>query len=649
MSYFSKEDIIKVKRLDLYTYLKNYNVDELVHFSRDTYVTRSHDSLKISNGMWYWFSQNIGGKTALEYLIKVEKYSFTEAVSHLLNCLEISPTLENRPIIRKNKNKLVLPKRNVNNDIAISYLEKRGIDREIIDYCIYNETIYEDINNNVVFIGADYSSIIRYAGIRGTKGVRYLKDAYGSDKNYSFKINAVENSDTVHIFESAIDLLSFATLLKMNNKNWSDQLTKINEKTIIYDDIGNPIQIGSNIHLNWINGRELKEYNDGINQIKYKYNISGVRTEKIINNDKTSYFIEGSNIVFEKNGKNMLYYIRSNMDDLLGFKYNDRTYYYVKNIHDDIIAILNSSNQIVAKYQYDSWGNILSITDSQGNDISADINHIANINPYRYRSYYYDKEIKMYYLNDRYYNPLIGRFINPDITTGEVGGNIIGHNMYQYAFNNSINFDDSNGDWPKWLKKSIKKIAIGAAVIAVGVIITAATGGAALPALGAGITAALVTGAIAGTIRAATSLIKSNRSKNNTSSTKRKSNTKKSSGSSSTLKETGKSFVEGFADGFMYGGILAGSAQMISGCFKISTNLGVVGGKNSGINISNNIKVLSPNAGFHTKNIGGTIIKFGENVRLDVGSSSLFHTHGFGIDHLPFGIFSSGLYGGLKK
>ena len=69
MSYFSKEDIIKVKRLDLYTYLKNYNVDELVHFSRNTYVTRSHDSLKISNGMWYWFSQNIGGKTAFDYLI----------------------------------------------------------------------------------------------------------------------------------------------------------------------------------------------------------------------------------------------------------------------------------------------------------------------------------------------------------------------------------------------------------------------------------------------------------------------------------------------------------------------------------------------------------------------------------------------------
>ena len=73
MGYYSKEDIRKVKEIDLYTYLKNYNPDELVRFSRNTFVTREHDSLKISNGLWYWFSQNIGGRTALEYLIKVKR------------------------------------------------------------------------------------------------------------------------------------------------------------------------------------------------------------------------------------------------------------------------------------------------------------------------------------------------------------------------------------------------------------------------------------------------------------------------------------------------------------------------------------------------------------------------------------------------
>lgn len=220
MRYFTQEDISKVKQLDLYTYLKNYDPDELVHFSRNTYVTKDHDSLKISNGMWYWFSQNIGGKTALDYLMRVKGYSFTGAVEHLLKCLEVKPTIEKRAIIKKRINKLVLPKRNINNDTVINYLLKRGIDKDIIDYCIYNELIYEDINNNVVFVGGDYNSIIRYAGLRGTKNVRYLKDAYGSDKKYSFRINAVENSDTVHVFESVIDLLSYATLLKGDNKDW---------------------------------------------------------------------------------------------------------------------------------------------------------------------------------------------------------------------------------------------------------------------------------------------------------------------------------------------------------------------------------------------------------------------------------------------
>ena len=84
MAYYPPDVIQKVKELDLYTYLKNYEPDELVPFSRGTYMTRTHDSLKISNGMWYWFSQGVGGKTALEYLIRVRDYSFIEAVEIIL-------------------------------------------------------------------------------------------------------------------------------------------------------------------------------------------------------------------------------------------------------------------------------------------------------------------------------------------------------------------------------------------------------------------------------------------------------------------------------------------------------------------------------------------------------------------------------------
>ena len=84
MAYFTKEQIAEAKRLDLLTYLQNYNPEELVHESRNSYTTRTHDSLKISNGMWYWFSRGVGGNSALEYLIQVEEYSFTDAVAHIL-------------------------------------------------------------------------------------------------------------------------------------------------------------------------------------------------------------------------------------------------------------------------------------------------------------------------------------------------------------------------------------------------------------------------------------------------------------------------------------------------------------------------------------------------------------------------------------
>ena len=140
----------------------------------------------------------------------------------------------------------------------------------------------------------------------------------------------------------------------------------------------------------------------------------------------------------------MIYYIRNEVDDLIGFKYNNETYYYEKNVQGDIIAIRDSMNQLRARYTYDTWGNILSITDSYNNSIT-DTEHIGCINPYRYRSYYYDTETNLYYLNSRYYNPVWGRFINAD---GIVGANqdILSYNLYAYCSNNPVIRKDLNGD-----------------------------------------------------------------------------------------------------------------------------------------------------------------------------------------------------------
>ena len=85
MPYISPEIVREVKKIDLFTYLKTYEPDELKHVAGNTYCTKTHDSLKISNEMWNWFSRGIGGKTALDFLIEVRGYSFNEAVQILQN------------------------------------------------------------------------------------------------------------------------------------------------------------------------------------------------------------------------------------------------------------------------------------------------------------------------------------------------------------------------------------------------------------------------------------------------------------------------------------------------------------------------------------------------------------------------------------
>jgi len=122
---------------------------------------------------------------------------------------------------------------------------------------------------------------------------------------------------------------------------------------------------------------------------------------------------------------------------------NGYLYYYQKSAQEDIIGLLDNNYNVVATYEYDSWGKVVSIKDVLGNEIT-DANNIAIINPYRYRSYYYDKETNLYYLNTRYYNPTWGRFINAD---GIINADkkILGYNLYAYLSNNYINYYDYSG------------------------------------------------------------------------------------------------------------------------------------------------------------------------------------------------------------
>ena len=222
MPYIAPEVVQEVKQMDLLTYLKNYEPYELVRFSGNTYTTKTHDSLKISNGKWMWWSRGIGGRSALDYLIKVRGYAFLEAVQMIAGQAAIqTPVFP--PAEKAAEKKLLLPKPSRCQTNVVSYLEGRGIDTGIVEFCIRSGQVYEsEHHHNAVFVGKDREGKPRYAALRGI-GTDFIGDASGSDKNYSFSIEAEGESGTVHLFESAVDLLSFATLQKMDGQGWREE------------------------------------------------------------------------------------------------------------------------------------------------------------------------------------------------------------------------------------------------------------------------------------------------------------------------------------------------------------------------------------------------------------------------------------------
>ena len=214
---------------------------------------------------------------------------------------------------------------------------------------------------------------------------------------------------------------------------WKDLLTEYNGNIITYDNIGNMTSFNGRTY-SWL-GRQLQSIN-GL--ATYTYNMDGQRIGKKTSNDDITYYYNGDILAGQKSGNTVTFFMYDENGDYFGFNYAGVNYYYIKNAQNDVIAIANSSGNVITSYTYDSWGKLISIT---GNYI------IGYQNPIRYRSYYYDNESGMYYLQSRYYNPEIGRFINVDSVVSDVGSNVLGYNMFAYCFNNPINMEDPNGNW----------------------------------------------------------------------------------------------------------------------------------------------------------------------------------------------------------
>lgn len=220
MAFIPRDQVALAREMDLLTYLRKFEPQELVHKGGNVYSTRTHDSLKISNGKWCWWSRNIGGKNALDYLTKVEGVPFLDAVQRILGA---APTLPTPPehTAPVSKTEFALPPKHADNRRVFSYLHGRGIAPEIINHCIKTGQLYEDgQRHNCVFVGFEGEQP-RYATLRGTlSGKRFMGEVPGSDKRFSFAVPLKAGSQTVCVFECAIDALSYLTILKMRGQDW---------------------------------------------------------------------------------------------------------------------------------------------------------------------------------------------------------------------------------------------------------------------------------------------------------------------------------------------------------------------------------------------------------------------------------------------
>ena len=244
------------------------------------------------------------------------------------------------------------------------------------------------------------------------------------------------------------------------NPSWPDLLTSVTSgsttKDILYEgqtqtsDLpasGNPVTYynGKDYTFTWTKGRQLASATVDGKQISYTYDMSGVRSGKQVGDTTYTYTTLSGKVMRQQWGEKSLEFVYDDGNQPFAVIYNDGStstlYYYVLNAQGDVAAILNSSGKLAASYDYDAWGNCTVYDSSDA--------AIGDLNPLRYRGYYYDAETGFYYLQSRYYDFANCRFINAD---GLFADSFIGTNLFAYCMNNPVNMSDHTGHWPQWLK-----------------------------------------------------------------------------------------------------------------------------------------------------------------------------------------------------
>ena len=221
------------------------------------------------------------------------------------------------------------------------------------------------------------------------------------------------------------------------NADWKDLLTAFDGETLTYDASGNPTSYynGTRWAMTWNNGRSLTRAESYAGAVDFAYDLNGLRRSKTVGEVVHNYLYAGGKLLRETYGTNTLDFFYDANGTPYALKHNGTVYYYITNLQGDVIQIVDADGNTVASYEYDPYGKVISATGT-----------LAEVNPIRYRGYYYDTETGFYYLQSRYYDPTTCRFINVDKYVSTVA--LLGYNMTVYCNNNPVNYSDYCGTCP---------------------------------------------------------------------------------------------------------------------------------------------------------------------------------------------------------
>ena len=250
------------------TYLQTYEPGSVRKSGANEFCLKEHDSLKMSNGKWFWHSRGFGGYNAYDFLVKARGMAFKDAIQTLLDGrIAYIPAADHKihSPPKPQKEPLILPPPNKNNDAVYAYLQGRGIDKAVIKRCIESGSLYESAKtHHCVFVGFDGDKS-KYACVRSTSG-DIKQDIKNSDKRFGFVLPPKEaDSRNLARLESPADVLSHASIYEMDGKEWDGHRLSLGgvSSLALTSFLERHTEI-TNIHISLDNDKAGKEATDRI-------------------------------------------------------------------------------------------------------------------------------------------------------------------------------------------------------------------------------------------------------------------------------------------------------------------------------------------------------------------------------------------------